>query len=309
MRPRRTPGSDGPRPRRAGSLGRPAGIRGPGASGQRHPVRRRPANPARSGPRRGRPAERLRDHLAKAPAPAGRRPLRALGIPDPRQRLLRRCAAQPTLVDHGPRPADRSAGRLRRLPIHGRSRRARTGVPRPPARPARGVRPAPPRGPAPRGGGRDARHPGRHRPLAIALRDPGPARRLRGGSCAGRPARRTAGMSDQLFEHAVRGWLEDGSDRTPPAAIEAVLLAVKTTPQERDLRIPRRFTTMTFSMRLAAVVAIVAILGVGALAYLNRGPTTGDQPTPPPTTLPTPTPTIRPLTEGPLAPGRYAYDA
>jgi len=116
-------------------------------------------------------------------------------------------------------------------------------------------------------------------------------------------------MSDQLFEHAVRGWLEDGSDRTPPAAIEGVLLAVKTTPQERDLRIPRRFTTMTFSMRLAAVVAIVAILGVGALAYLNRGPTTGDQPTPPPTTLPTPTPTIRPLTEGPLAPGRYAYDA
>ena len=32
-----------------------------------------------------------------------------------------------------------------------------------------------------------------------------------------------------LFERAVRDWLEDGSDRTPRPAIDAVLLAVKTT--------------------------------------------------------------------------------
>ena len=55
-----------------------------------------------------------------------------------------------------------------------------SGLPPAPARPARGVRPAPPRGPAPRGGGRDARHPGRHRAIATALRHPSPARRLRG---------------------------------------------------------------------------------------------------------------------------------
>jgi hypothetical protein len=47
-------------------------------------------------------------------------------------------------------------------------------------------------------------------------------------------------MSDQLFERAVRDWLDDGSDKTPPTAIEAVLLAAKTTPQERVLGIPRR---------------------------------------------------------------------
>lgn len=115
-------------------------------------------------------------------------------------------------------------------------------------------------------------------------------------------------MSDPLFEHAVRDWLDDGSDRTPPTAIDAVLLAVKTTPQERDLRIPRRFTQMTFPMRLAAAIAIVAVVGVGALAYINRGPTPGDQPTATPTISATPAPTFPRLTEGLLAPGRYAYD-
>ncbi|HEY8239052.1 MAG TPA: hypothetical protein VIF63_06430 [Candidatus Limnocylindrales bacterium] len=101
-------------------------------------------------------------------------------------------------------------------------------------------------------------------------------------------------MSDQLFDRAVRDWLEDGSDRTPPASIDAVLLAVKTTPQERDLRIPRRFSPMTTSMRVAAGIALAAIVGGGALLYLNRGPAqgVGGEPTPSPTTLPTPTPFV-----------------
>lgn len=99
-------------------------------------------------------------------------------------------------------------------------------------------------------------------------------------------------MSDRQFEHSVRAWLEAGSDRTPRPAIDAVLLAVKTTPQERDLRIPRRFNQMTNSMRLLAAVAIVAIAGVGALALANRGPGTGGilPTTPLPTTLTTPSP-------------------
>jgi hypothetical protein len=83
-------------------------------------------------------------------------------------------------------------------------------------------------------------------------------------------------MTDQLFEHAVHDWLDDGSDRTPATAIEAVLLAVKTTPQERVLRIPRRFIPMTTSLRLAALIAIVAIAGVGAVIL-----TTGRSSTPP----------------------------
>jgi hypothetical protein len=97
-------------------------------------------------------------------------------------------------------------------------------------------------------------------------------------------------MSDQLFERAVRDWLDDGSDRTPLSAIEAVLLAVKTTPQERDLRIPRRFKLMPTYMRLAAGIAIVAIVGVGAIALIARTPGVGG-PGPSPTTTAVPNPT------------------
>lgn len=89
-------------------------------------------------------------------------------------------------------------------------------------------------------------------------------------------------MSDMLFERAVRDWLEDGSDRTSPAAIDAVLLAVKTTPQERGLRIPRTFRNMPTLMRLATGIAIVAVLGAGTLVYSNKGPGVGDKATPTP---------------------------
>lgn len=100
-------------------------------------------------------------------------------------------------------------------------------------------------------------------------------------------------MSDQLFEHAVRDWLDDGSDRTPPTAIDAVLLAVKTTPQERDLRIPRRFNLMPTYTRLAAAIAIVAVLGVGAIALLPRAPGIGGpRPSPTPSATPIPTQSV-----------------
>jgi hypothetical protein len=92
-------------------------------------------------------------------------------------------------------------------------------------------------------------------------------------------------MSDRQFEHAVRDWLEDGSDRTPPAAVNAVLLAVKTTPQEWDLAIPRRFSLMSMTMKLAAGIAVVAI-AVGAVYVIGPRLGVGG---PAPTTAPTPT--------------------
>lgn len=128
-------------------------------------------------------------------------------------------------------------------------------------------------------------------------------------------------MSDQLFERAVRKWLEGGSDRTPPPAIDAVLLAIKTTPQERDLRIPRRFNLMPTYFRLAAVAAVIAIVGVGALSYRGgpsgfAGATTPVPPTasPAPTSSPVPTavptPTLGPIdTTGwvPYTSPRYGF--
>jgi hypothetical protein len=89
-------------------------------------------------------------------------------------------------------------------------------------------------------------------------------------------------MSDHLFERAVRDWLDDGSDRTPPSAIDGVLLAVKTTPQERDLRVPWRFNRMTTTMRLAAGIAIIAVLAFGALQLVGPRLGAGGNPTPSP---------------------------
>ena len=119
-------------------------------------------------------------------------------------------------------------------------------------------------------------------------------------------------MSDRQYERAVHDWLGEGSDRTPPAAIEAVLFAIKSTPQQRDLRILRRFTQMPIFMRYAAAVALVAIVGVGALAFLNRGPNIGGPATPAPTTQPSPTATsspteasVRLIVDGPLDAGLW----
>jgi hypothetical protein len=110
-------------------------------------------------------------------------------------------------------------------------------------------------------------------------------------------------MSDQRFESAVRDWLEAGSDRTPRPAIDAVLLAAKTTPQERVLWIPRRFNAMTVPMRFAAGAAIVAVLGFAALTLLNDNPGVGGRATPVPTAPPgaaaSPTPTATLLDTAP----------
>jgi hypothetical protein len=96
-------------------------------------------------------------------------------------------------------------------------------------------------------------------------------------------------MSDKLFERALHDWLEDGSDRTPLPAIEAVLLAVKTTPQERALRIPRRFTLMPTYLRIAALAAVVAIAGFGLMKFFGASPQVGGVPTTAPTATPAPT--------------------
>jgi hypothetical protein len=113
---------------------------------------------------------------------------------------------------------------------------------------------------------------------------------------------------DREFLRATTDWLEAGSDRTPPKAIDAVLLAVRTTRQERVLPNPwRHFDMNTLAKALIAAAAVVAI----ALAWVNFGPPSsnvGGAATPTPTPTPTATPIV--LAEGEfvaLTPGRYAF--
>lgn len=102
---------------------------------------------------------------------------------------------------------------------------------------------------------------------------------------------------DRAFDRAMHDWLDSGSDRTPLPAVDAVLLAIRTTPQERDLRILRRTNPMSLPLRLAAGIAIIAIVGFAALTFNDGrdgvGSTPSAMPTPtasPPATTPQPTP-------------------
>jgi hypothetical protein len=95
-------------------------------------------------------------------------------------------------------------------------------------------------------------------------------------------------MSDRQFERAVTDWLEDGSDRTPERAIDGVLLAVKTTPQERDLRVPWRIPMPVYARAAVVAVALVVMVGAGFAFLNNRAPGgIGAAPTATPTAAPT----------------------
>jgi Tol biopolymer transport system component len=77
---------------------------------------------------------------------------------------------------------------------------------------------------------------------------------------------------DRKFERSARTWLEIGPTDAPDHVVEDALLAIETTSQERDLRLPWRLPTMSMQARLgaAAVIGVLAI-GGGAL-LLSRGP-------------------------------------
>jgi hypothetical protein len=97
---------------------------------------------------------------------------------------------------------------------------------------------------------------------------------------------------DRSLDRAARSWLEEGPTRAPDRSVEAALVRINTTRQERDL-VPWRLPTMNPILRWAAV-AVVAAVGLGA-AVLVFGPGRpfgpGADPTP-----------------SPIATGAYALD-
>ncbi|HEY7848058.1 MAG TPA: hypothetical protein VIC83_07695 [Candidatus Limnocylindria bacterium] len=80
-------------------------------------------------------------------------------------------------------------------------------------------------------------------------------------------------MNDQRdFERATKDWLEAGTDVTPPHVIDAVLLAVRSTPQERALRVPWRTPIMN-KLAIGLGAAAVAVIGIFLGAQLLGTPT------------------------------------
>ena len=72
---------------------------------------------------------------------------------------------------------------------------------------------------------------------------------------------------DRSLERAARSWIEAGPTQAPDRAIEAALLRIQTTSQERDLRIPWRLPKMTTPARVAAA-AVIGVLAIGGAFYL-----------------------------------------
>ena len=72
---------------------------------------------------------------------------------------------------------------------------------------------------------------------------------------------------DRSLERAARSWLEAGPTQAPDRAVEAALLRIQTTPQERDLRIPWRLPKMSTPARVAAA-AVIGVLAIGGAFYL-----------------------------------------
>jgi hypothetical protein len=102
---------------------------------------------------------------------------------------------------------------------------------------------------------------------------------------------------DRSVERAARSFIEPGPTRAPDAAVERALRMIQTTPQERDLRIPRREITMNGLTRFFALGATAAAVVIGAIVVGPRlsGSTTG-APTPtvsPSATSTAPVPSLR----------------
>jgi hypothetical protein len=91
-------------------------------------------------------------------------------------------------------------------------------------------------------------------------------------------------MTDERsLERAARAWIEEGPTRAPDRPVEAAVARIKTTKQERDLRVPWRNTTMSPAIRLAAAAIVLVTVGVGALALRQSPPQTGTPSASPPT--------------------------
>jgi hypothetical protein len=96
---------------------------------------------------------------------------------------------------------------------------------------------------------------------------------------------------DRTLERAARSWLEAGPTEAPDHAVDAALLQIQTTRQERDW-LPWRIVQMNLR-NAVAIAAVVAVLGVGAvaigrLASTNSGVAAVPAPSVAPTSVPSP---------------------
>ncbi|MEK6719720.1 MAG: hypothetical protein AABZ33_03500 [Chloroflexota bacterium] len=95
-------------------------------------------------------------------------------------------------------------------------------------------------------------------------------------------------------DEILSAWLDEGPARLPDQTRRAIVVALPSVTQRWRLSwVPWRFPLMTNTMRAAAGIAIVAIVGVAGLNFLRPavGPGSAPSQTPTPTATPEPSPT------------------
>jgi len=77
-------------------------------------------------------------------------------------------------------------------------------------------------------------------------------------------------MTDQReLDRLLGSYFVEGANKLADRVIDAALDQIDHTDQRRALRVPRRFSTMNMSTRIAAA-AIIGVLAVGGAFYFTR---------------------------------------
>jgi hypothetical protein len=100
---------------------------------------------------------------------------------------------------------------------------------------------------------------------------------------------------DRSLERAARSFIEPGPTQAPDRPVEAALLRIQTTNQERDWHVPWRTRPMNQTTRLLAGAAAIAVVLLGGVLLLRPGGSTGPAAQPPSSA-----PSASPAATGPL---------
>jgi hypothetical protein len=107
--------------------------------------------------------------------------------------------------------------------------------------------------------------------------------------------------TERDFDRIAEAWLAEGPSELADRVLDAALDEVHLTHQRRRPLVPRRTPTLSIPLRLAAGIAIIAIVGYAGLTFL-KGPGIGSTPPPTPTSMPTASPALTPAPAATLAP-------